>query len=304
MKRLAKDDLSLTGMAESPAFKVPRTGLLEPCEETWQCPRCGNLNYQNRMFCNMRKCGAPRSEESWACTGCGNENYANRIFCNMKRCGLARPGLTAQALRTILVTHGAPENIVETLFVAMNNDIKTPKPLAPAPVPLPNLHFPPTSATFVGRGAVGGGGGDGAIGAAEEWTCGSCGNRNFAGRSVCNMRKCGQPRPGREVNSGRGPLQQPRPALTGEPPAGSWVCTACNNVNFPNRQECNGRNCGLPRLAADGGEPLAKPMNQVANSQAEVPEGSWICPSCSNVNWPKRLSCNARQCGAPRPEGV
>merc|ERR1712130_1040892 len=28
-----------------------------------------------------------------------------------------------------------------------------------------------------------------------EWTC-SCGNLNYAGKTVCNLRKCGLPKPG------------------------------------------------------------------------------------------------------------
>mmetsp|Transcript_17605 Transcript_17605/g.70707 ORF Transcript_17605/g.70707 Transcript_17605/m.70707 type:complete len:143 (+) Transcript_17605:711-1139(+) len=30
-------------------------------------------------------------------------------------------------------------------------------------------------------------------------------------------------------------------------------------------------------------------------------EGDWICPSCMNLNWSKRLACN--QCGIKKPEG-
>ena len=53
----------------------------------------------------MRKCGAPRvptadaPAQNWICPACGNENYPNRLFCNMKKCQLAKPGLTADEVR-------------------------------------------------------------------------------------------------------------------------------------------------------------------------------------------------------------
>lgn len=31
------------------------------------------------------------------------------------------------------------------------------------------------------------------------------------------------------------------------------------------------------------------------------PPGSWVCPQCQNINWPKRTVCNKQGCGAARP---
>jgi len=36
-------------------------------------------------------------------------------------------------------------------------------------------------------------------------------------------------------------------------------------------------------------------------AQPEMPEGSWTCPACGNVNYPHRTHCNMRSCGRPRP---
>eukprot|EP01116_Phalansterium_solitarium_P024878 TRINITY_DN9243_c0_g1_i1.p1 TRINITY_DN9243_c0_g1~~TRINITY_DN9243_c0_g1_i1.p1 ORF type:complete len:292 (+),score=91.74 TRINITY_DN9243_c0_g1_i1:407-1282(+) len=38
--------------------------------------------------------------------------------------------------------------------------------------------------------------------------------------------------------------------------------------------------------------------------QAQVPEGSWTCEVCRNVNYPVRTVCNIRTCQAPRPGTV
>lgn len=93
-------------------------------------------------------------------------------------------------------------------------------------------------------------------------------------------------------------------------PEGSWVCLACDNVNFPTRVECNGRGCGCPRSEIDGGPPNDTHVRKMFGgtgqvSQATVtgtpPPGSWTCPSCQNVNYPSRTQCNRRNCNLPRP---
>merc|ERR1719272_2429293 len=83
---------------------------------------------------------------------------------------------------------------------------------------------------------------------------------------------------------GMGMMQQARSGA-GKPPPGSWMCMSCNNVNYPDRTTCNGKACGQPREAVDGG--------YVASANAKTaPPGSWVCPGCSNVNWPTRTACN------------
>lgn len=65
----------------------------------WQCPACDNVNFADRPFCNMRKCGAPRPLEPWTCEKCGNNNFANRETCNMRKCQAARPDVPPEVLR-------------------------------------------------------------------------------------------------------------------------------------------------------------------------------------------------------------
>ena len=35
-----------------------------------------------------------------------------------------------------------------------------------------------------------------------------------------------------------------------------------------------------------------------------MPEGSWKCEKCNNINYPFRTKCNRQNCGAERPAGV
>lgn len=181
----------------------------------------------------------------------------------------------------------------------------------------------------------------------ERWTC-FCGNENYAGRLVCNLRKCGMLKPGLKLQdlaklAGGGP-QLPAevlPPRQKQTPPGSWKCIDCGNVNFPNREVCNGRNgtCAQPRDTCDGGPPddneapRAVPSSQnhsnhslaatlagfgkggaptpkagpmaatpKASGPMNAPPGSWVCKSCMNVNFPTRTTCNSHNCGMPRDE--
>ena len=74
------------------------------------CPACGNNNYANRTFCNMRRCNQPKpgtaallasdagrgglAEQpagSWKCLACGNINWPQRTVCNKQECRQPRP---------------------------------------------------------------------------------------------------------------------------------------------------------------------------------------------------------------------
>lgn len=228
-------------------------------------------------------------EDGWTCGKCGNVNYAGRATCNMRSCQAAKP--------------------------------------------------------------------------IEAWTCPLCGNQNHENRPFCNMRSCGVAKPGLSAGQmstpggqhtwGAGvlandvggqhafgggvlanPISWPMPVFTpafggggssspAGAPSGSWSCMACGNVNFPTRQFCNGKNgtCGVPRWQAEaggargkggGGSPSPGPSfggggkgnyaDFASMSSPMSPEGSWVCPSCQNVNWPTRMTCNGNRgaCNTPR----
>ncbi|GJN38345.1 hypothetical protein PR202_gb27378 [Eleusine coracana subsp. coracana] len=65
-----------------------------------------------------------------------------------------------------------------------------------------------------GSGSGGGGGGRGG-GREGDWDCGSCGNRNYAFRSLCN--RCKQPRLLVDPHTPRDSKWLPRD--------GDWICT-------------------------------------------------------------------------------
>eukprot|EP00747_Dinoflagellata_sp_TGD_P085132 gnl/TRDRNA2_/TRDRNA2_162773_c0_seq1.p1 gnl/TRDRNA2_/TRDRNA2_162773_c0~~gnl/TRDRNA2_/TRDRNA2_162773_c0_seq1.p1 ORF type:complete len:480 (+),score=86.33 gnl/TRDRNA2_/TRDRNA2_162773_c0_seq1:35-1441(+) len=160
-----------------------------------------------------------------------------------------------------------------------------------------------------------------------DWTC-ECGNKNYASRLFCNMKRCQKPRPGigeEAVKMRNQRAQQP----------GSWKCL-CGNQNFPGRTQCNSRRCGLSQeqgmvelISDDGRRVNMRPGGDAqvvgANgaiatvaaipgmpaftmttkgTQQPAPEGSWKCPHCNNVNWPTRTVCNAKLCGKPKPAGL
>merc|ERR1712060_422637 len=42
-------------------------------------------------------------------------------------------------------------------------------------------------------------------------------------------------------------------------------------------------------------------MNKKSKLEDGTPPGSWICPKCTNLNFPHRDFCNKRSCREPRP---
>lgn len=126
------------------------------------------------------------------------------------------------------------------------------------------------------------------------------------------------------TSSPRNPHTQTRRRHDDSPPQGSWVCSVCQNLNYPTRTFCNRKGCGLPRVQVDAtlrlpawNIPAAMPVPptpiitstpppgmvslrgiSVAPMKNETPAGSWVCSECSNVNWPIRSVCN--RCHANR----
>jgi len=142
-----------------------------------------------------------------------------------------------------------------------------------------------------------------------SWACLACSNINWSKRTEC--KKCKTPKSG----LGALGLGLKLPGMAGAQP-GSWVCPNCANVNWPARTVCNKPACQTPRPQNIGGlDLLGRGLDPFTlqsvlgglgaqggfGLQGGHPPGSWPCPSCGNINWPKRTQCNKPGCGAARP---
>eukprot|EP00898_Chlorokybus_atmophyticus_P002173 jgi/Chlat1/2957/Chrsp2S04692 len=245
------------------------------------------------------------AEPDWTCPNCGNVNFGFRVTCNMRKCGAPKPGTAptppprprpAPSYPPAPAPYapppaygnyggpppphiaGGPPSYPPPSAIPPQYAPYPPAPgydINPAPsyggydMPLPapvsygggyGGGRPPPMADSLGKRKGGaGGGGEG------DWACPSCGNTNFAFRKVCNMRRCGAPRPAHLDYLDHEPVVSRKFAKTDDgQPDGSWVCNACGNVNYPFRTKCNRRNCGAPK----GSEP---PLLQPPPPQLQQP---------------------------------
>jgi len=290
----------------------------------WNCPACNNKNFQGRQVCNRKQCAQPRPGSfpmqapmgymqppmkghhpmqqhqqmkgyhpmqtplcvpmnmqqmnmkpnnppgSWECIGCQNVNWPQRVSCN--KCQIPREqGDSGRDAGTPVMQQGHnSEHPVGSWKCAACENINWPKRTSckkcdvareevdAGPPPPGTRPLPPSANSFGGRMPSGG------YGVAAYAMHGGMHGGMHSGPSM---------------------------HTNGKHPPGSWVCSGCENVNWPLRTAC--KKCELPRDGADGGPPQVP--------QKETPEGSWTCPACSNVNWPMRTVCNKKQCGEPRP---
>ncbi|MCH93450.1 ranBP2-type zinc finger protein, partial [Trifolium medium] len=54
------------------------------------------------------------------------------------------------------------------------------------------------------------------------------------------------------------------------------------------------RKCNTPK-------PGSQASKSDKNSKQKMPEGSWKCEKCNNINYPFRTKCNRQNCGADKP---
>jgi len=266
------------------------------------CEKCGNHNFENRIYCNMRKCGAPGP---WMCPACGNKNFAGRSVCNMRSCGQPRPppGATGGGRPVGGAAPGGGVNqqaAIQALAMLQASGLSQ----------IPGVQEGITK--IVASAGVGGGRPQQQQQQPQQcqegsWVCMGCGNINFPTRTNCNAKMCG--RPCSEVDGG-----PPKPGASTKSifMPGSWVCGSCQNINWPKRETCGMRNCGKARTEVDAGPPSpqmlqaqqeggAVPQSMApANPLADPANGAWNCASCGNLNFAGREVCNRRACGLPR----
>eukprot|EP00929_Paragymnodinium_shiwhaense_P103910 TRINITY_DN6775_c0_g1_i1.p1 TRINITY_DN6775_c0_g1~~TRINITY_DN6775_c0_g1_i1.p1 ORF type:complete len:258 (+),score=31.65 TRINITY_DN6775_c0_g1_i1:94-867(+) len=173
-------------------------------------------------------------EGDWNCPACGNHNYANRVACN--KCAAPKQGNGGKGGYGGFIGYGQSKGAGK------------------------------------GREAA-------APYNAGDWSCPGCGNHNYAKRMQCN--RCAAPRPGAapygQMGNGFG-QQQGGAAFGGkmmmmavpvDMRPGDWLCRACGNHNYANRDNCN--KCAMAKTVfiAKGG----------------MRDGDWVCSGCQNHNY-------------------
>lgn len=282
------------GVNPETAFK--RTNL------DWKCTVCENVNFYYRVFCN--KCQLPKSEIGEEVAGGRGGDARSNSFPSFSD-NTSSSG--AVALPEEL--SGVPTEPIEAAAAAMykeqvravgssnvnytiQHEIVNDRNNNWTCFNCDNLNYPLRTQcnkcrmskaeavapeTRAGRMATGDG----------HWQCSACGNGNYHFRLECN--KCKAERPPRTVRSnpyaydsgyGQGyPVQQYNNSYTQQShqstPTSSWICTSCQNVNWPKRTKCN--KCGLEKSAANP---------------------NWVCAHCSHINYSFSTDCNS--CKAPK----
>lgn len=257
--------LLASGMGSKGSSKGASKGSSHP-EGSWVCLSCANVNYPSRTTCYAKTCGRPRAEVDGGPPPSngpsGKQDYpAGSWVCS------------------------ACQNVnFPSRDSCHKNGCGLPRSQADGGPP-------PSNSQSRGSNYPAG-----------CWVCSACQNVNFPSRETCNKTGCGLPR----AQYDNGPPQESGPPQAGTSnasnyPDGSWVCNQCQNVNFPSRDSCNRKGCGLPRSQCDAGPPQA---GQEAAKKQETPvsgvDGAWTCAACGNVNWPSRTVCNKRTCQQPR----
>eukprot|EP00448_Togula_jolla_P019831 CAMPEP_0170579134 /NCGR_PEP_ID=MMETSP0224-20130122/5827_1 /TAXON_ID=285029 /ORGANISM="Togula jolla, Strain CCCM 725" /LENGTH=336 /DNA_ID=CAMNT_0010902149 /DNA_START=1 /DNA_END=1009 /DNA_ORIENTATION=- len=255
-------------------------------EGDWNCTACGNHNFASRQVCN--KCHGPKSppagqnvrEGDWMCPTCQNHNYARRQACN--KCNGPKPGAAMVGIAVpqqmpygagcagalppsvLAFLQSAGFAVMQPAGGAQSSRIAI---VAPQSLVAPSVGVAQPSMAH-GSGFKPG-----------DWSCSHCGNHNFASRTECN--KCRSPKQvavpaltpvaqafAAAPSSSFGPCRasaaatsrvQPYLAVPGgsaQPNMrpGDWVCMACNNHNYANREACNRckRAKNIPRTFREG----------------------------------------------------
>ncbi|KNA09009.1 hypothetical protein SOVF_157590 [Spinacia oleracea] len=165
----------------------------------------------------------------------------------------------------------------------------------------------------------------------DDWTCPVCSNVNFSFRTTCNMRNCTQPRPAdHNAKPALRPMQPPQPYSSNPPYGGSGPPPASMYMGMPHYGSSvfNGSSIPPYEVPYSGGSayhynygnrisggspyrpmPLSGPppysggsmMGNEKNPKQKMPDGSWKCEKCGNINYPFRTKCNRQNCGADKP---
>ncbi|KAL0335961.1 UNVERIFIED_CONTAM: RanBP2-type zinc finger protein, partial [Sesamum radiatum] len=75
------------------------------------------------------------------------------------------------------------------------------------------------------------------------------------------------------------------------------------NSSATKRARTDGGMYGVPPLMDRYGLglPMSPTMGAKSGKNSYMPEGSWKCDKCNNINYPFRTKCNRQNCGADKP---
>ncbi|KAJ8451516.1 hypothetical protein Cgig2_018150 [Carnegiea gigantea] len=255
-------------------------------EDDWTCPSCGNVNFSFRTTCNMRNCTQPRPADHNAKSAVKPVQPLPPYSSTVPYGGSGPPSSMYM---------GMPPSYGSSLFNGSS--------------------MPPYDVAYPGGSAYPYNYGSRFSGGSPYRPLPLPGPPPYAGGSMMgNGGMYGMPPPmmdryGMGMPHMTPPPMGPRPGFFPDDKSqrkdvtreNDWTCPKCGNVNFSFRTVCNMRKCNTPRPASQGAKSESSPNTPPHFPEQKMPEGSWKCNQCGNINYPFRTKCNRQNCGADKP---